>query len=209
MTNWTPDIETLCDDILARPAKGRRRLVALAGPPASGKSTLAEAVVTALKDTGQTAALVPMDGFHLDNRLLEPMGLLPRKGAPETFDALGFVRLVQALATEDHVAYPVFDRARDCAIAGAGMVGPDVQTVVVEGNYLLLDRQPWSTLHPFWDVSMMLSVPMDELRRRLIARWLHYGLAENDAVARAQGNDLPNAKVVLAGSRAELIVKSA
>jgi fructokinase len=149
-----------------------------------------------------------MDGFHLDNRLLEPLGLLQRKGAPETFDSTGFVRLVEALAVEDRAVYPIFDRALDRAIAGAGMVGPEVDTVVVEGNYLLLNSAPWSALRPLWDHAIMLSVPIEELRRRLIDRWLHHGMSQEAAVARAEGNDLRNAQVVLAESSAEFEVES-
>jgi fructokinase len=62
-----------------------------------------------------------MDGFHLDNRLLIARGLLARKGAPETFAASAFVHLVRRLKEEQEVVYPVFDRALDIAIAGAGV----------------------------------------------------------------------------------------
>ena len=86
--------------IAALPLRGRRRLVAIAGAPTSGKSTLAERLV---EELGPRAALVPMDGFHLDNRVLDERGLRPRKGAPETFDAAGFVRLVNALRQKDEV----------------------------------------------------------------------------------------------------------
>ena len=177
--------------------KGRRRLIALAGSPASGKSTLAEAVVAQLNAAGARAVLVPMDGFHLDNRILEPRGLLARKGAPETFDATGFVKMVRALSEEEEVVFPLFDRSLDCAVAGAGVITPDHDTVVVEGNYLLLDRDPWRALAPLWDQTAFLSVPLIELKRRLVTRWLHYGLSQAAAEARAEGNDLANAKTVL------------
>ncbi len=68
----------------------KRRLIALAGAPASGKSTLAHALCALVPG----ACVVPMDGFHLDNALLEARGLLARKGAPETFDARGFLHLM-------------------------------------------------------------------------------------------------------------------
>ena len=189
--------ERLARASLAVTPKGRRRLVALAGPPASGKSTLAEAVVAQLNAAGARAVLVPMDGFHLDNRILEPRDLLARKGAPETFDATGFVKMVQALTDEEEVVFPLFDRNLDCAVAGAGVITPDHDTVVVEGNYLLLDRDPWRALAPLWDQTAFLSVPLIELKRRLVARWLHYGLSQAAAEARAESNDLANAKTVL------------
>ncbi len=170
--------------------KARRRLIAIAGAPASGKTTLAAELAEAL---GARAILVPMDGFHLDNRILDARGLRPRKGAPQTFDGAGFVHMIRRLASEDEVVIPVFDRARDIAIAGASVVGPETEIAVVEGNYLLLDEEPWRALRPLWDLSVYLKVPEDTLRARLIQRWLDHGLNPQAAEARATSNDLPNA----------------
>lgn len=118
---------------------GQRVIIAVAGPAGSGKSTVAEALADAL---GPTAAVVPMDGFHLDNHILAARGLLPRKGAPETFDANGFVTLIQRLKAQDEVVIPVFDRQRDIAIAGARVIDASHRILLVEGSYLLLDEQP-------------------------------------------------------------------
>ncbi|MCG6904194.1 MAG: nucleoside triphosphate hydrolase [Rhodobacter sp.] len=188
------NLTDLATRISALTPTARRRLVAIAGPPASGKSTLASDLVAAL---GPRAVLVPMDGFHLDNRLLDARGLRPRKGAPETFDADGFVAMIRRIANDDEVVLPVFDRSRDLAIAGAEVVSPKTDIAVVEGNYLLLNRPPWSQLHPIWDLSVSLDVPLEELEQRLIQRWLDHGLSATDATARAQSNDLPNARLVL------------
>lgn len=186
--------------VASAPRKGRRRLVAVAGPPGSGKSTLAEALAQALSKAGIAASVVPMDGFHLDNAILDARGLLARKGAPETFDVRGLMRLIPALADEEEVFYPVFDRARDLAIAGAGCVGPGCDTVILEGNYLLLAAEPWAGLERSWDLSVALSVPEDELERRLIARWRAHGHDPEAARARAEANDLPNARLVARAS---------
>ena len=137
-----------------------------------------------------------MDGFHLDNRILRARGLLDRKGAPETFDICGLLKLVARLRDEDEVIFPVFDRSLDAAIAGAGVVHDKCKLVVVEGNYLLLDAPRWRDLSSYWDVSVYLKVPDEELRRRLIDRWLAHGLSFDNAVRRAEGNDLLNAKMV-------------
>lgn len=177
--------------------RSRRTLVAVAGAPASGKSTLAEALVAALTASGQGAVLVPMDGFHLDNRILEGRGLLHRKGAPETFDADGFVHLIRRLAGKDEVAVPVFDRARDIVIAGAALVKPEHRIVIIEGNYLLFDEAPWSRLVPCWDLSVRIDTPLETLERRLVQRWLDHGLDEQAALQRARRNDLGNAVRIL------------
>jgi len=180
------------------PASGGRRLIALAGPPGSGKSTLAEALCSRLGEMNETVALVPMDGFHLDNRVLTQRGLLPRKGAPETFDARGFVALVRRLKAGGEVIVPVFDRARDIAIAGAGVVPDNAATVIVEGNYLLFDEDPWRGLASLWDFSVFLDLSEATLRDRLVQRWRDNGLAPEAALRRAEENDLPNARRILA-----------
>ncbi|MGC3937463.1 nucleoside/nucleotide kinase family protein [Roseobacter sp. EG26] len=193
MTRTLTSIAALSEEIVAAPRKSTRRLVALAGAPGSGKSTLAERLAQDLTARGSAAQVVPMDGFHLDNRLLTPMGLLDRKGAPETFDAGGLARLVAALGAQSSVYYPLFDRARDIAIAGAGTLQEDCDTVIVEGNYLLFDAPGWRSLSDYWDVRVQLSVPMHVLRARLIDRWLVEGLPKPEATKRAEGNDLKNA----------------
>jgi len=169
-----------------------RRIVAIVGAPGSGKSTLAARLAAGLAD----AALVPMDGFHLDNRLLEAEGLRGCKGAPQTFDAAGFVALVQRLKAGGEVVHPVFDRGLDLSIAGAGRVEASTRLVLVEGNYLLLDRAPWRKLAGLWDLSVMLDVPMEELRRRLTARWQGLGRSPAEVMAHLE-NDLGNAELVL------------
>jgi fructokinase len=193
-------VEGLADRILALPPAPLRLRVAVAGPPGAGKSTLAAVLVDRLNRDGPVAALVPMDGFHLDNAILDARGLRARKGAPETFDALGVLRMVERLDRDAEVVIPGFDRARDIAIAGAAVVGAECRIAVVEGNYLLLDEAPWRDLRPLWDLSVMLSPPVEVLRARLIDRWLTHGHDPAAAEARAMGNDIPNALRVIGGS---------
>jgi pantothenate kinase len=175
-----------------------RTMVAVAGAPGSGKSTLATEVARRLNARGRSAVVVPMDGFHLDNRLLEMRGLLHRKGAPETFDAHGFIRLIRAIRAGGEVIAPVFDRTRDLSIAGAVAVPANARFVLVEGNYLMFDETPWSDLADLWDITVRLDVPMPELRARLIQRWLNQNLSRAVATRRAEGNDIPNAQRVIA-----------
>jgi len=172
-------------------------MVAIAGPPASGKSTLAAALADRLTAAGHGARHVPMDGFHLDNIVLEARGLLARKGAPETFDAAGFVHAMRRLATEQEVVLPAFDRQLDIAIAGRIAIDDDVRIAVVEGNYLAFDESPWTALAPLWHLSAFLDVPEGVLADRLVARWRTHGLGADAARRRAEENDLPNARRVL------------
>lgn len=179
---------------------GRRSLIAVAGPPASGKSHLARDLVEALNARDGAAVLVPMDGFHLDNGILEARGLLPRKGAPETFDGAGFVHAMARLKTEEEVILPTFDRARDISIAGAVAIGPEHRIAVVEGNYLCFREAPWDGLAALWDLSVFLDVEEAVLRERLIQRWLTFDHTPEQAEARAMSNDIPNARRISATS---------
>ncbi|MEN8832054.1 MAG: nucleoside triphosphate hydrolase [Pacificibacter sp.] len=174
-----------------------RHLVAIAGAPGSGKSTLADQLADALRAAGQSVSVVPMDGFHLDNAILQARGMLHRKGAPETFDAAGFARMIDALTQRQDVVIPTFDRARDIAIAGARIVPADADVIVVEGNYLLFDDPAWSPLADLWSLSVRLDVPFDVLRARLVQRWLDNGYDAEAAVQKAEGNDLANARRIL------------
>ena len=184
----------LADTVLSVSDAGRRSLIAIAGPPASGKSTLAAELVQVLNRRDAAAVLVPMDGFHLDNALLTARGLLPRKGAPETFDADGFLHAMQRLREEPQVILPTFDRGRDISIAGAVEIGPEHRIAVVEGNYLCFAEPPWDRLAPLWDFSCFLKVGEEILLERLVRRWLRHGLSPADAEARARSNDLANAR---------------
>lgn len=182
---------------------GGRFITALAGPPGAGKSTLAGALVAAL---GSGARVVPMDGFHYDNAVLDAHGWRARKGAPHTFDAHGFAHLVTRLRAGGEVAIPVFDRAADLARAGADLVTDADRFLVIEGNYLLLDDEPWAGCRAAYDLTVFIDVPLPELERRLIRRWLDHGLSEAEARARALSNDIPNARCVVEQSVAADVV---
>jgi pantothenate kinase len=184
----------------------RRRLLGIAGAPGSGKSTLARALVEAV---GPAAALVPMDGFHLANVELARLGRAGRKGAPDTFDALGYVALLRRLREEaaSTVYAPLFDRHLEEALAGAVPVGPHVTLVVTEGNYLLEPTGDWARVRPLLDESWFV-VPDDRLRReRLIARHVAHGRTPAEATAWVDGSDEPNARLVArTRDRADLLV---
>ena len=181
-----------------------RLMVAIAGPPGAGKSTFAEALAEALNaDAAESAAVIPMDGFHYDDGLLEARGLRRRKGAPATFDVGGLCHMLLRLRGRDEaeVAVPVFDRRLEISRAGARIVAAHVRVLVIEGNYLLLNQEPWRQLAPLFDVTVMLRQSRSSLETRLIQRWLAYGFGEAEARAKVLSNDLPNVDVVLEGSR--------
>lgn len=174
-----------------------RLLVALAGAPGSGKSTLATEVARRLTDQKCPTVIVSMDGFHLDNSLLDQRGLRARKGAPETFDAEGFANAITRIKKGEAVILPKFDRSQDIAIAGAEPVPTDCSVILVEGNYLMFDQPPWAGLATLWDLSIWLEVSEADVRSRLIQRWLSHGLSRTAATRRVETNDMVNARQVI------------
>ncbi len=201
-TSMEKDVGQVLDLIASRRNESGRTIIGIAGPPASGKSTLAESVVLALNadaaSSTASAALLPMDGYHLDNRLLEPRGLLARKGAPETFNAEGFCDAVIGLkTTRRETFFPRFDRQMDLSIANAIAIHPDTPVVIVEGNYLLLRGQPWASLQDVFAATVFVCPSMEALKDRLQQRWVMHGLDPEAALLRATGNDLPNAELVV------------
>ncbi len=183
--------------------KGERRVLAIAGAPGSGKSTLAEKLTETLnRSQPGLAAILPMDGYHYDDEVLEPRGHRLRKGAPHTFDIGGYAAMLARLRSneEAEVAVPRFDRTLEIARAGARIVPQSVMLIVTEGNYLLLDRPNWAVLRAHFDRTALLDVPEDELARRLRARWDGYGMDADGVRAKLEENDLPNARTVIAES---------
>lgn len=194
-------LEGLLAEIERRARGSRRLLVGVAGPPGAGKSTLADQLHEILNQRGQRSAVLPMDGFHLDNAILEQRGDLARKGAPHTFDVRGLADLLRAVKAGGEVFAPVFDRSRELAIAAARCIAPEDQVVIAEGNYLLLQQGRWAGLADLFDLTVMVAPPIEELERRLIARWVHCGLTPAQIEAKVEGNDLPNGRLVLERSR--------
>ena len=211
----------------AASSDGRARLlVGIAGPPGAGKSTLAAQTAAAL---GADAVVLPLDGFHLPQARLVELGRRDRMGAPDTFDVDAFVALLADLRAHPLVEEPtqsasrnpapaqtpapvirapLFDRTIEEPQADALEVGSDIRIVLIEGNYLLHDRDGWEHVAPLLDLTAYVSVA-DELRReRLIARHIEFGKTPDAARAWVLRSDEANARLIAASAdRATLRVE--
>ncbi|TCP57214.1 pantothenate kinase [Tamaricihabitans halophyticus] len=200
------------DELLARAetlaAQGRRRLLGICGAPASGKSTVATRLTEAL---GDKAICVGMDGFHLAQRELERLGRAARKGAPDTFDAHGYLALLRRLREPiagETVYAPEFRREIEEPVACAVPVSPEVPLVLTEGNYLLLDDEPWHEVRGLLDETWFLEPDEQTRMDWLIARHERYGRTRAQAEERAYGSDQANAeRIAVTARHADLVLR--
>jgi pantothenate kinase len=140
-----------------------------------------------------------MDGFHLANAELVRLGLANRKGAPETFDAAGFVHLLTRLrdAPPDEVVYaPDFDRSLNESIGSAIPVPPSVRVVVIEGNYLLVPDPPWAPVRDLLDLVLYVDAPTTTRVEALLRRQRSRGLDRVAAHDWVHRSDEANAALI-------------
>jgi pantothenate kinase len=184
-----------------------RYLIGIVGKPGAGKSTLSAYLLEQLHSSEVT--VVPMDGYHLSNAVLQELGRADRKGAPDTFDIAGFASLLQRIRNEQSVDvyYPVFDRSIEESIAAQGVVTKETKVVIVEGNYLLHDSGGWEEIAELLDELWFIDVDDAKRLERLIARHIAYGKSPADAQSWSRGSDEVNARTIATGrSRAHAVI---
>lgn len=188
-------------------------VIGVVGAPGAGKTTVVEALLEELNDasaapSAREFAHVPMDGFHLADVELDRLGLLQRKGAPETFDVHGYAALLRRVRRDRrNVVYaPGFERTIEQGLAGAVPVFPGARAVLTEGNYLLLDRLGWQEVRAACDEVWYCD--QDEALRleRLVDRHVRFGKSPAEAQAWVRDVDEKNAELVRATkARADLV----
>ncbi len=191
-----PSVQEAVVQLRERILTGTRTTVGITGPPGVGKSTFADSLLKILGP--EQAVVVPMDGFHLGNAVLNHAGLTTRKGAIETFDVGGYVSLLQRLAraNEPVVYAPDFNRVLDEPIAACIAIPRDVPVVITEGNYLLADEPGWREIRKCLNEVWYLESVEDIRRHRLLERHIRFGKSPSDAAHWAHGSDQRNAEFI-------------
>jgi pantothenate kinase len=209
----TPEtsLDVLVERTLALATPGGRIIVGITGSPGAGKTTLAKQLVAKINSGSDVARAVylPMDGFHLANATLDRLGIHDRKGAIETFDGWGFVALLgRVLAERDHPVYaPSFERTVDEGIAGEVAIPAGIEIVVAEGNYLLVDQEPWNRIPALLAESWFCATGSDERLTRLVDRHTRHGRSPEAALEWASSVDGANALLIEpTKERADLVV---
>lgn len=216
---------SLLDDLVARIDGLRallsgRVLIGIAGAPGSGKSTLADSLVNRLAGArpdglapgvpswvDSVVAHVPMDGFHLADVELARLGLSDRKGAPETFDPVGYVYLLRRIVAGEQVWAPGFERVLEQPIAQSLPVTARTNVVISEGNYLLLPGPAWEPLRELFTEVWFCKVDEEVRRERLITRHVRFGRSSAAAREWVQRSDQRNAAMVAATeANADLVI---
>jgi pantothenate kinase len=185
-----------------------RTIIGIIGKPGGGKSTLSKYLLKGMDPT--LVSVVPMDGFHLSNKVLKELGRSDRKGAQDTFDVKGFTTLIQRIKMDsaEPIYYPIFDRSIEESIAAQGVVYPSTRVVIVEGNYLMHDKDGWQEIAPLLDQSWYAFLEEDIRISRLISRHIAFGKDPDSAKAWAKGSDQVNAELIETGvGRCDFLVR--
>ncbi|KKK13910.1 hypothetical protein AOCH_003687 [Aspergillus ochraceoroseus] len=194
------------------------KIWAVSGIPGSGKTGLAMIMAKRInqiysaqqksQNQGLIATAIPMDGYHFTRAQLaempDPEYAVARRGAAFTFDGEKFLVLVRALREpltgETQALYaPSFDHAVKDPVDNDIPIPASRRVIFFEGNYLSLNKEPWSSAAKLMDELWFVEVDFETARQRLIRRHVQAGIArdEKEADKRAKENDLVNGKEIV------------
>ncbi|CVL08973.1 related to phosphoribulokinase/uridine kinase family protein [Fusarium mangiferae] len=199
-----------------------RAIIILAGPPGSGKSTIASQVVQRINSLHGTpiAKVLPMDGYHYSRSHLDSLPnhveAHARRGAHWTFDGQAVLGMVKQLHESRERPFatlymPSFDHEIKDPVPDAIEISPDVKIVLVEGNWLLYNEHPWNQIANYADDAWFVDVDPQLALQRVAKRHVACGIEKTleAAMDRARNNDMKNGEDIRRGLiQPNIIVKS-
>ncbi len=103
---------------------------------------------------------------------------------------------------------PGFDRTIEQPVAASILVTPPTELVVTEGNYLLIDDEPWPQARAELTEIWYCDLDTELRRERLIDRHVRFGKTESAARRWVESVDDPNARLVESTrGRADLVIE--
>ena len=204
---WRPFFAKLLETQSHHP---QRLMVAVVGPPGCGKSVFAEQlnwiIFRGFLGKELRSVALQMDGFHYPNSYLEthhrvlsdgakiPLSWV--KGQPDTFNiealrnALGQLR-----ACPEHVYWPGYSRITHDAVPNAHKIHSSTNIVIVDGNYLLSPKPPFTGMKSLFDLGIYIEAPTAKILSNLMERHMKGGKTMEEAKSWVKRIDLPNAKI--------------
>lgn len=175
----------------------------MAGAGASGKSYFCQEIKEILCEHFDIEALVvTMDGYHYYRHQLDQMEdpeyAHARRGAEFTFDAERFVKDIKQAENDGIGSFPDFDHAKKDPEEGKIKFDRTVhQVVLVEGLYVLLNKEPWRQLKHIFSRTFFLNTEDNiMIQRHKMRMTTKMGLSEDEAERRIHENDMVNAKFI-------------
>ena len=204
------DIETIFIPLLQKwkemqKKAGRRILVFLSAPPGTGKTTLVQFLEYLSEQEADMEPIqaIGLDGFHYPSDYInshnaivcgKTVPMKEVKGCPETYDTEKLEQKLQKIGQED-ILWPIYDRNIHDVVEDVVKVDQDI--ILLEGNWLLLEEEPWTSIRKWADGTILIRAEEEMLKERLIGRKQKGGLSRKAAEEWYENSDRVNVRRVL------------
>lgn len=156
-------------------------IIGVAGSVAVGKSTVARVLEKLLARWPNTpkVGLVTTDGFLLPNAELRRLGLMERKGFPESYDGQALLNfMARVKAGEGQVKAPFYSHLTYDVVPGEEVIVDRPDILIVEGLNVLQSAKPGKEakaipfVSDFFDFSVYIDAEEEKLRQWYVERFM-------------------------------------